>query len=142
MICEHCRKEANNSAHICPHCGSPLRQYSGQGGIAAMRQGRAYTPPPVYGYAPKAEPTVSGSSHAQSGAPMRDNRRAGDSVRPQGRQDGRRAQQKKQRKGSGARPAKASRVNRALLLAVLFCLMMMTAVVVLTIGCLANLYIF
>jgi len=124
MICEHCRREATNSAHICPHCGSPLRPYSGQSGIAAMRQGRAYMPPPVYGYTQKPDAAQADAERSREGASTADRSYAADAGRPQNkrglnRQDARSMPQHARKKGDRPHPVKVRGVNRALLITIL-----------------------
>lgn len=131
MICEHCRREANNSAHICPHCGSPLRSYSGQSGIAAMRQGRAHVPPPVYGQKQDAVDAWLLNSRTSASAPEKSY--ASDAGRPQNkrglqRQDARSMPQGSRPKGGRPRPVKARGVNRALLITVFLSLCFVVAV--------------
>lgn len=131
MICERCRKEAaNNSARICPHCGAPLRQYSGQSGVAAMRQGRAYTPPPVYQQPADPENVFTDTSasryraHGQGGAEKHERRATDYRNAPQ-----RRGVQRHAHAPSDGKRRNGNRsVNTAMLLAVLVCFAMVTAV--------------
>ncbi|MBR5232284.1 MAG: chitobiase/beta-hexosaminidase C-terminal domain-containing protein [Clostridia bacterium] len=132
MICERCRKEATNGAHMCPHCGAPLRPSRGQSGSAAMRQGRTYEPTPVY--QPPVDPenvlqdTLSGSRYHASENPSRQQReRRAQPARSQSRRHvsrhARAAVTAKQGKNAMNRS-----VNTAMLIAVLLCILMIAAV--------------
>lgn len=135
MICERCRKEATNGAHICPRCGSPLRQYSGQSGVAAMRQGRAYTPPPVYQPPLDPENVFEGSSRYQAweSKAAQENRYAADAGRPQNKRGVQRhahaMPSKNRRNAANHKSVTARGVNTAMLLAILACAAMVAAVV-------------
>ena len=135
MICERCRKEATNGAHICPHCGSPLRQYSGQSGVAAMRQGRAYTPQPVYQPPLDPENVFEGSSRYQAweSKAAQENRYAADAGRPQNKRGVQRhahaMPSKNRRNAANHKSVTARGVNTAMLLAILACAAMVAAVV-------------
>lgn len=134
MICERCRKEATNGAHICPHCGSPLRQYNGQSGAAAMRQGRAYTPPPVYQQPVDPENVFDGGSRYSGWEKQaaQENRYAADAGRPQNKRGVQRhvhaAPSKNRRNAAGHKSVTARGVNVALLLAVILCMVMVSVV--------------
>lgn len=134
MICERCRKEATNGAHICPHCGSPLRQYSGQSGVAAMRQGRAYTPPPVQQMPVDPENVFEGGSryNAWEDKAARETRYAADAGRPQNRRGVQRhahaAPSKNRRNAASHKSVTARGVNVTLLVAVILCMMLVSVV--------------
>lgn len=134
MICERCRKEATNGAHICPHCGSPLRQYTGQSGVAAMRQGRAYTPPPVYQQPADPENVFDGGSRysAWEEKAAREPRNAADAGRPQNKRGVQRhahaAPSRNRRNAASHKNVTARGVNVTLLVAVLICMVMVSAV--------------
>lgn len=135
MICERCRKEATNGAHICPHCGSPLRQYTGQSGVAAIRQGRAYTPPPVYQKPVDPENVFhdSGASryYTRGNTPTAESDAAGQDRAQKKRAVQRHAhgQQANRHKGAAGRG-----VNTAMVLAVLICVLMVSAVGLFIVG--------
>ena len=119
MICEHCHREAVNSARICPVCGHPLRPFAGPGGAAAMRQGRGEKPP-RYGGMPY-DTVPEQQTYAQSGASRQDRGYSSGAGRPQNRrgvnrEDRHRAPQRDRRAQARPRGRKVSRVNRALLL--------------------------
>ena len=128
MICERCRKEATNGAHMCPHCGSPLRQYSGQAGAASIRQGRAYTPPPVY------QPPVDRENVFSDMSGSRYTARTSRAAEGQSRHSSAASTKKRgvQRHAhaapSGKRRDGSRGVNTAMLLAVLACFAMVMAV--------------
>lgn len=134
MICERCRKEASNGAHICPHCGSPLRQYTGQSGAAAMRQGRAYTPPPVYQQPADPENVFDGGSRYSGWEKQaaQETRYAADAGRPQNKRGVQRhahaAPSKNRRNAASHKSVTARGVNVALLLAVILCMVMVSVV--------------
>ena len=120
MICERCGTQSDNGARICPHCGAPLRAYSGAGSIADMRQGRSHEPPPVYGVGLE--------------RPRRASRYAQDAGRPENRRGvpvPEEGGEKKRLRSHDAAPRKVSRrgVNRALLLTILAGLLLVSAVV-------------
>ena len=125
MICERCRKEATNGAHICPHCGSPLRQYTGQSGVAAMRQGRAYTPPPVY-----QKPVDTENVFGDSGASRYYARSASADQEHQAGTGSRAIKKRSVQRHAHAVPSQhhKSGVNTAMLVAVLCCVMMVMEV--------------
>ena len=128
MICERCRKEATNGAHMCPHCGSPLRQYSGQAGAASIRQGRAYTPPPVYQPPVDRENVFSDMSGSRYTA--RSNRAAEGQSRHSSAAGAKKrgVQRHAHAAPSGKRRDGSRGVNTAMLLAVLACVAMVMAV--------------
>ena len=115
MICERCGTQSDNSARICPHCGAPLRAYTGTGSVADMRQGRSHEPPPVYGS--KADRPSREARYSRNGG-WPENRRG-----VPGPEDG---QSKNRVRSHDAPPRKVTRrgVNRAMLITVLAALLL------------------
>ena len=120
MICERCGTQSDNGARICPHCGAPLRAFTGTDSVADMRQGRSHEPPPVYG--------------TRSDLPPRVRRYTQDAGRPENHRGVPAPEETgshRRLRGYDKQPRKVTRrgVNRAMLITVLLALMLVAAVV-------------